>query len=104
MRRVFYALVIAALVCSPVFGASRTEMANMGTFISNFTELGMYDIDIDTVTQEELVHFGVWHNYINNRSSRIKRCPKKNCPSERSSSRRGTPYGGSLPETRIFRN
>ena len=80
MRRVFYALVIAAFVCSPVFGASSTEMARMGTFISNFTELGMYDIDIDTITSEELVHFGVWHNYINNRNSRVKRCSKKKCP------------------------
>ena len=80
MRKVFYALVLAALVCSPVFGASRTEMARMGTFISNFTELGMYNIDIDSVTTEELVRFGVWHNYVNNFNSRIKRCPKKNCP------------------------
>ena len=80
MRRVFYALVFAALVCSPVFGASKTEMARMGTFISNFTEAEMYDIDIDTITAEELVHFGVRHNYINNFNSRIKTCPKKNCP------------------------
>ena len=80
MKRVFYALVLAALVCSPVFGASPAEMARMGTFISNFTEAELYDIDIDTISMEELVHFGVRHNYINNHKSRIKRCPKKNCP------------------------
>ena len=80
MKRVLYALVLAALVCSPVFGASKTEMARMGTFISNFTEVGMYDIDIDTISMEELAHFGVWHNYINNRKSRVRPCRKKNCP------------------------
>ena len=80
MRKVFYALVIAALVCSPVFGASKTEMARMGTFLSNFTEQGMYNVNINNVTDEELVHFGIWHNYINNFKSRIKRCTKRNCP------------------------
>ena len=80
MKRVFCALVLAVLVGSPVFGASPSEKARMGTFISNFTEAGMYDIDIDTISMEELAHFGVRHNYINNFKSRIKRCPKKNCP------------------------
>ena len=80
MKRVFYALLLAALVCSPVFGASPDEKARMGTFISNFTEAELYDIDIDTISMEELVHFGVRHNYINNNKSRIKRCTKKNCP------------------------
>ena len=80
MKRVFYALVLAALVCSPVFGASTTEKARMGTFISNFTEADMYDIDIDTISMEELVNFGIRHNYINNFKSRVKRCPKKDCP------------------------
>ena len=80
MRKMFCALVLVALVCSPVFGASKTEMARMGTFISNFTEADMYDIDIDTISMEELVNFGIRHNYINNKNSRVKRCPKKNCP------------------------
>ena len=80
MRRLFYALVLAALVCSPVFGASKTEMARMGTFLSNFTEQGMYNVNINNVTDEELVHFGIWHNYINNFKSRIRRCTKRNCP------------------------
>ncbi|MBQ7215363.1 MAG: hypothetical protein IJS39_05205 [Synergistaceae bacterium] len=80
MKRVFCALVLAVLVGSPVFGASPSEKARMGTFISNFTEAGIYDIDIDTISMEELAHFGVRHNYINNFKSRIKRCPKKNCP------------------------
>ncbi len=87
MRRSLYAFVIAVMLFGclsgqelPAFGASPTEMARMGTFISNFTEQGIYDIDIDTITHDELVHFGIWHNYINNFKSRIKRCPKKNCP------------------------
>ncbi len=87
MKRVIYAFVAAVMLCGclsvhelPAFGASRNEKALMGTFISNFTEQEMYDIDIDTISMEELVHFGVRHNYINNHNSRIKRCPKKNCP------------------------
>lgn len=87
MKRIIYAFVVIVMLCGclsvqglPAFGASINEKALMGTFISNFTEQGMYDIDIDNITHDELVHFGIWHNYINNFKSRIRRCPKKNCP------------------------
>ncbi|MBQ7221312.1 MAG: hypothetical protein IJS28_10070 [Synergistaceae bacterium] len=80
MRKLASALLLAVIICVPAFGASRAEMKRMSTFLSNFTELGMYDINADTITDGELVHFGVWHNYVNNFKSRIRRCPDKNCP------------------------
>ncbi len=80
MRRLVYACILAAMVCSSAFGVYRSELERMSTFISNFTELGYYNIiNADTISDEELVHFGVWHNCTNNFDSRIKRCPDKNC-------------------------
>jgi len=54
-------------------GDYETTIKNMGIFISNFTELDMYEIpDVSKMTYDELVHFGVMHNFINN-TKRIKR-------------------------------
>ena len=60
-------------------GPSAEEMKKMGIFLSNFTEVGLYDIDVKEVTPEQLIHFGIWHNYINNKKSTIKRCKDKDC-------------------------
>ena len=51
---------------------SKQDIKRMSVFLSNFTEQGMMNIpDVSALTDAELVHFGVWHNYINN-SKRIK--------------------------------
>ena len=59
--------------------------------MSNFTEVGLYDFDIKKSGDDDALHlggdpsnpdlirFGIWHNYINNYKSRIKKCTKKNC-------------------------
>ena len=72
-------------------GFTAQQMKLMSTFLSNFTEQGFYDFDIrksdddDTLhlggnpSHPDLIRFGIWHNYINNFKSRIKRCTKKNC-------------------------
>ncbi len=80
MRKILCVLILSLLLCSSAFGASRSEIKRMSTFLSNFTELGMYSIDIDTIPFSALVRFGVWHNYHNNFKSRIKPCPNRNCP------------------------
>lgn len=80
MKRFLCALILVALFSGVSFGATPSERKRMSTFISNFTEVGMNTIDIDTVTDSELAYFGVWHNYRNNFKSLIKRCPNKNCP------------------------
>ena len=44
-----------------------TTVKAMSIFISNFTELDMYEIpDVSKMTHDELVYFGVGHNFINN--------------------------------------
>ncbi len=79
-RKIFTALLISALALLTL-NASRSndEIKRMGIFISNFTELGMYDIDIDTVENSELVRFGIGHNVINNPKSTVKKCTLPGC-------------------------
>lgn len=67
------------------------QLKLMSTFISNFTEVGLFDFDVDrggndtvqhlgsTLTKPELIRFGILHNYVNNAKSRIKPCPVKGC-------------------------
>ncbi|MBR1437194.1 MAG: hypothetical protein IJ587_01535 [Synergistaceae bacterium] len=81
MKKKLLALILTAAVILGT-GASRRsqdETKLMSTFISNFTELGMYYIDIDEITNEDLIAFGIGHNVINNAKSTVKRCGLKNC-------------------------
>lgn len=80
MKKFLCALIVVTLFAGVSLAASPSERKRMGVFISNFVELGMNDIDIDTITDSELAYFGIWHNYRNNIKSRIQRCPDKNCP------------------------
>ena len=62
-------------------------MKKLSTFLSNFTELSYYNFDtFESGAGEvlhlsapenvgELIHFGIWHNYVNNFKSRIKMTP-----------------------------
>lgn len=78
------ALALAALLTAAASaGAQETkltpdaaELKRLSTFLSNFTELGFWDIDSPAeMAREDLVRFGIWHNYMNNHKSRI--VPKK---------------------------
>lgn len=74
--------------------AQSDEQDRMGIFLSNFTELGLYDFDIMKRDREdgrlmhlgdpenigELVRFGVIHNFINNPKSTIRKCKDASCP------------------------
>lgn len=63
----------------------------MSVFLSNFTEAGFFNFDMDKEPEDdvlslsdpqnvsELIRFGIRHNYINNFKSRIKRCKDKKC-------------------------
>ena len=80
MKKILCAFAFAVILSGSAFGASESEMKRMSVFISNFTEVGMYHIDIDDISDSELAFFGIWHNWHNNFKSRIQRCPNKNCP------------------------
>ncbi|MBQ9452306.1 MAG: hypothetical protein IJU65_03305 [Desulfovibrio sp.] len=59
------------------------QIKKMGIFLSNFTELGFYNVDhrdfLDPLHPEMAIRFGIWHNYRNNFNSRIKHC-RESCP------------------------
>ena len=71
------ALTLACGASAAQFG--KDEMRRMSVFISNFTEVGLYDFDLD-LDVSDLIRFGIRHNYINDYKSRIKLCKDKECP------------------------
>ncbi|MCR5815181.1 MAG: hypothetical protein K6G15_11930 [Desulfovibrio sp.] len=88
-------LLCLALFIYPLPTQAETALAKqmklMSTFLSNFTELGFMNFDVqqdgsddvlhlgDGSSNPDLIRFGIWHNYVNNYKSRIKRCSIKNC-------------------------
>ncbi|MCR5347233.1 MAG: hypothetical protein K6E38_05590 [Fretibacterium sp.] len=90
-------LIAAASAAQPAKGSKASkpsqaqQLRQMSTFLSNFTEVGLFDFDLgkgadgDTLhlggnpSHPELIRFGIMHNYINNYKSRIKPCPTKGC-------------------------
>ena len=86
------AAVLAGLVAAGAEAAplGKEDLKRMSVCISNFTELGFYDLDVKNESDEalylggpdaapDLIRFGIWHNYVNNFKSRIKKCAKKDC-------------------------
>ncbi len=92
MKKILAVLLIFIFALSgAAFAApSAKELQRMGTFLSNFTEVGMFDFDIDDGGDDtaihlgdpenfgELIYFGIVHNYINN-PKLIKKCRDKSC-------------------------
>lgn len=89
-------LCVAANAAAPSRGGkaekafTTQQLKLMSTFLSNFTEQGFYDFDVkksdayDALhlgdpSSPDLIRFGIWHNYINNFKTRIKKCPVKGC-------------------------
>lgn len=70
-----FSLTAAAIACAQSgtkMAATEAELKRMSVFLSNFTELGFWDIDSPAaMAREDLVRFGIRHNYINNFKSRI---------------------------------
>ena len=91
MKKNFLAvLLIFAVLVSMGAAKKDDERKRMGIFISNFTELGMYEFDIeeegsdevlhlgDPYSMGELIRFGIGHNIINNKKL-IQKCKRKDC-------------------------
>ena len=90
-RKIFmFALIFAALIFSVGASKNDDEIKRMGIFVSNFTELSMYDFDLEEdgdesmlhlgspEGMEELIRFGIGHNIINNKKL-IQKCTRKKC-------------------------
>ncbi len=96
--KALFACLFAVLLAAAAPAAPKTtvftpqQMKRMSTFLSNFTELGFFNFDTEASGDDDMLHlgddpsspdlirFGIMHNYINNFKSRIRNCPKKNCP------------------------
>ncbi len=79
-RKIFLCtLLLLAVVLSTGASKQSDELKRMGIFISNFTETTMYEFDINELSDEELIRFGIGHNVINNPKSTVKKCTRKNC-------------------------
>ena len=61
---------------------SYAELQRMSEFLTNFTELGFMEFNVEDITNEtisdDIVRFAIWHNYVNNKK-RIYGCKVKNC-------------------------
>ena len=92
-NRVSIALFVLILFASVSSAAtSRDELKRMGIFISNFTEQGLYNFDIeeygdddevihlgDPSNMAELIRFGIAHNVINRSKSTVRKCTRRGC-------------------------
>ena len=93
-RKSILALVFVMLFSFTCFAAEKPggEIKRMSIFISNFTEVGLYDFDIyedgndnsilhlgNPENVGELIRFGIEHNVINNPKTRVKKCKIENC-------------------------
>ena len=62
----------------------KAELKRMSTFLSNFTELGMFDFTTEDLLKNpddtRLIHFGIWHNYGNSFKTKVSSCSDSDCP------------------------
>ena len=81
MKRIFF-LILPFLMLSSAHpghtaGFSPSQMKDMSVFLSNFTELGHTDFKradiINAKNPGRMIQFGIWHNYLNNRSA-VRQC------------------------------
>jgi hypothetical protein len=88
-KPVRFIFMTAVLILSSSVQAQKNEfkpddLKKMGTFLSNFTELSMYDFNteelLNTVEEGDIIRFGIRHNYSNNYHSRISNCKVEGCP------------------------
>ena len=71
LKKLWLAALAITLVCASGANAadefSKDTMKRMGTFVSNFTELKMYNLpDAQALTNEQYAEFGVMHEKMNN--------------------------------------
>ena len=91
-RKLFTSLALLAMALLSLGAARQSdEVKRMGIFISNFTEAGLYNFDLEEDGDSETIHFGdranvgkliefgLIHNIINNPKSTVKKCTDKKC-------------------------
>ena len=93
MKRKILPVLLLVIIALFTMGASKQsdEIHRMGIFISNFTEQGLYNFDLEEDGDDSILHlgnpdnagdlirFGIAHNIINNPKSTLKKCKRKNC-------------------------
>lgn len=75
---IFLLLCLTAILPSHASDFSQAQMKKMSILVSNFTEIGMRDFRsseiLDMRKPEEMIHFAVWHNYMNTFHKTLKEC------------------------------
>lgn len=72
VRWVLMAGIILLLSCPPAVSAGRevklgtAEKRKLNTFFSNFSEVYLKPFSKGKLSDSALIHFGIWHRYINN--------------------------------------
>ncbi len=100
MKKLICTALLAFLILTgAAFAASKEEMKRMSVFVSNFTETGFFNFDLEVngpdnedelegepkthlgnpANVTELIRFGIMHNLMNNYKTRIKKCKNPNC-------------------------
>ena len=51
---------------------SQQEIDKISLFLSNFTEVRLYNFDIENYDEQRVLDFGIEHNYLNNKNIKIK--------------------------------
>lgn len=98
-RKFFIAAILVTIAIFSLASASSSiaasrdddELHRMGIFISNFTEQGLYNFDLEEDGDDSILHlgnpdnagdlirFGIAHNIINNPKSTLKKCRRRKC-------------------------
>ena len=100
MKKLFCAALITFLICGNAFALTKNEKKQMSSFISAFTEAGLFNFDLADAEPDdelseyeepkthlgnpanlpELIRFGIVHNLFNNRNA-LKQCKDPECES-----------------------
>ena len=103
MKKLFFAATIFLIFifCSNAFALTQSEKKHMSSFISTFTEAGLFNFDLENADPDddnlseyeepalhlgnpanisELIRFGIVHNLINNKKN-LKQCRDPECES-----------------------
>ena len=92
-RKLFISIMICilAFTVNASYAETKEELKRMGIFISNFTEQGLYNFDLeedgyedvlhlgDPSNMSELIRFGIAHNVINRSKSTVRKCTRRDC-------------------------
>ena len=88
LKNILFSGLLGASLLAPASGHAADftadEMKRMSVFLSNFTEIGFFDLDAKQFLSGNdtfnMLHFGICHNYVNAFKRTVKPCANPACP------------------------